>query len=158
MRNIIDLYLEGKEIPVDGVGIYHLLKEKDIVYVGQSTNLRVRICDHVWSDEKEFDDVEFFPMPASELNDAEAADIVKHNPIYNKILSSNSLYVCEKNITEDVSKMIISLISDEKIYTSKRCGQYWPRNYYRKNVYDILCEDIRTCINKAIIKIKAGEK
>lgn len=157
MRNIIDLYLEGKEIPVDGIGIYHLLRDKEVVYVGQSTNLRVRICDHVWSDEKEFDDVEFFPMPASELNDAEASEIVKYDPIYNKILSSNSLCVCEKNITEDVSKMIVDLISDEKIYTSKRCGSYWPRNYYNKNVYEVLCRDIRECVTTAMAKIKAGE-
>lgn len=51
-------------------GIYFLLKEEDVVYVGQSVNAAGRILTHL-KEGKDFDRVLFWPQRRSRLDDVE---------------------------------------------------------------------------------------
>jgi cell division protein FtsB len=61
-------------------GIYFLIKEGEIVYVGQSKNVFGRMNGHA---DKDFDYISFLPCRADELDLMEARYIVKYKPILN---------------------------------------------------------------------------
>lgn len=64
-----------KQIPAYGYapGVYFLCRGDEVVYVGQSMNIYARLANHQRS--KEFDSVYMLHVPASQLNDVEAAFI-----------------------------------------------------------------------------------
>jgi hypothetical protein len=67
-------------------GLYFLLMNRQIVYVGQSMNCHNRIHTHMASD-KEFDAFTIFPMEiGAEFNTLEALYILKYQPRYNMTL------------------------------------------------------------------------
>jgi hypothetical protein len=79
--------------------IYFLLKNKKIVYVGQTTNGLNRIKEHLLDCNKEFDDFKIIKCNESELKELENNYIIKFNPEYNKNLNSfnvKSQYVIRK--------------------------------------------------------------
>lgn len=73
IRNIPDL----RPISMTGLpsGIYFLVKNGEVVYVGQSVNPGFRIATHMADDRKDFDSAFLVPVPASRLNDVEGAMI-----------------------------------------------------------------------------------
>lgn len=67
---------------VEGVPvIYFLIQNDEVVYVGQSSNLTLRVATH--RDQKEFDRVLYFFHPQDLLNHTEAALIRYLKPKYN---------------------------------------------------------------------------
>lgn len=62
-------------------GIYLLIKDGGVVYVGQSINIERRIKQHT---DKEFDSYEAIKCDGDLLDSAEAFYITLHNPKYNK--------------------------------------------------------------------------
>lgn len=66
-----------------GVGIYFLLMEKEVVYVGQTTNLLARLHKHQ-RDGKIFDAVSFIQCGESHLDNLEAMYIDAFLPEYNR--------------------------------------------------------------------------
>lgn len=68
--------------------VYFLLKNKKIVYVGQTTNGLNRIKQHLLDCNKDFDDFKILKCDESELEELESNYIIKYNPIYNKHLNS----------------------------------------------------------------------
>ena len=64
-------------------GIYFLLHNSEIVFVGQSVNILVRVGQHWIQKEKEFDSFSFVPCPAESLNLLQAHFICKFMPKYN---------------------------------------------------------------------------
>lgn len=72
-------------------GIYFLLQDVQIVYVGQSSNCHKRIHSHMASDE-EFNRFAIFSHDTTEdLNTVEALHILKYQPRYNLSLPSTPL-------------------------------------------------------------------
>lgn len=65
-------------------GIYFLLKDQQVVYVGQSTNIFCRVADHLLS--KEFDSFSYFECDRKDLTDFEAAYINKYKPKLNVVI------------------------------------------------------------------------
>lgn len=61
-------------------GIYFLVHEKVVVYVGQSVNVYGRAFTHT---DKVFDSVYYLPCPENELLKLESQWIAKLKPIYN---------------------------------------------------------------------------
>ena len=64
--------------------IYFLIKNEEIVYIGQSVNGISRIQQHT---DKDFDSYFILETKKEYLNDLESHYIVKFNPIYNKRVS-----------------------------------------------------------------------
>lgn len=73
-------------------GVYFLIQNKKIVYVGQSHNVMVRVYDHLNKGEKVFDSFNYIETNTDDLDLLEAEFIVKFNPKYNNKLPSNDKY------------------------------------------------------------------
>ena len=63
--------------------VYFLMHQGQCVYVGQTTNLRVRIADHYREAAKEFDGIFFLSVPNDLRLSSEREWIAKLNPKYN---------------------------------------------------------------------------
>lgn len=71
--------------------VYHLLWKGEVVYVGQTKNLRVRIRAHL--KDKLFDAVDYsFAFPPETLNDTETRHILELQPHYNRSLPMPNAY------------------------------------------------------------------
>jgi len=69
-------------------GIYFLIKNKKIVYVGQSVSVYKRILEHV---DKDYDSYYWIKCPKNKLNSVEALYIHLFKPILNKFIPSLNL-------------------------------------------------------------------
>ena len=78
-----------KKEEIFGCIIYFLIKDNEVVYVGQSKNGINRIAFHIYN-RKDFDSFYFINCNIKELNDLENYYIIKYQPKYNKRLSRNS--------------------------------------------------------------------
>jgi hypothetical protein len=67
-------------------GVYFLLRQDTIVYVGQSINVLTRIADHKREGIKNFDRIFVVQCSAVELNHLEALYIDKFRPIHNTVI------------------------------------------------------------------------
>lgn len=77
--------------------IYFLIYEKDVVYVGQTTNGLARVYSH--SRTKKFNEIYVISCDEKSLNNLENKYILKYTPYYNKQLNDCSLslkVVCKK--------------------------------------------------------------
>ena len=69
--------------------VYFLLKNKEVVYVGQTTNGLNRIKQHFKEQKKDFDDYKIIKCSKKDLNELESFYIIKYKPKYNKSLNSS---------------------------------------------------------------------
>jgi hypothetical protein len=81
LRDLVGLHLFEVEFPL--CGVYFLCHEGEVVYVGQSTNLRCRLGNGNYPGKK-YDSVYFLPLPPQELDRVEAAFIRTLRPKYSK--------------------------------------------------------------------------
>lgn len=80
-------------------GVYFLLLGPQIVYIGQATNVIVRIEIHQREGKKEFDRFFWVPVPDHEnLTKVEAEYIWQFNPVYNEVLPPNDRYKQEREL------------------------------------------------------------
>jgi hypothetical protein len=63
------------------IGVYFLIRNKEIVYVGQSTSIYARVAAH--HADKEFTHFSYIKCPSSHLRSLEALYIAKFSPILN---------------------------------------------------------------------------
>ena len=75
-------YLDKLMVVESVTGIYFLVKDGKIVYVGQSTNIFARVGTH--KTDKDFDKAVYFECPSTELDDLEYELINILQPQYNK--------------------------------------------------------------------------
>jgi hypothetical protein len=77
-------------------GIYFLLENDELVYIGQSTNIMARISHHIADPDKSFNQHTIMPVvPEVSLNDLEAILILKYKPKYNTSIPVNAFF-CSK--------------------------------------------------------------
>lgn len=82
----------AEEIDED-IFLYFLIRDKKVVYVGQSKNVRARIESH--RHDKDFDRYTLMICPSEyDANDLEAHYILELEPEYNLNLPANNLYFC----------------------------------------------------------------
>jgi len=74
-----------------GVYIYKLISNDNIVYIGQTSQLKKRIQNHIKY--KEFDRIEVELTTKDLASNREAELIIKHKPMYNKSLPANSSFI-----------------------------------------------------------------
>lgn len=73
--------------------VYLLLKNKKVVYVGQTTNGLNRIKQHKKNKEKDFDDFKIIKCTKRELNELENFYIIKYKPKYNKKINPEDVKI-----------------------------------------------------------------
>ena len=73
-------------------GVYFLLKGSEIVFVGQSTDVLIRIAQHWAQKEKQFDAYYIVECPVSEFNLVQAYFIYKFKPLHNNSLPSQEMF------------------------------------------------------------------
>src|SRR5687767_1064639 len=78
-------FLEGWRMKIEvternWTGVYHLIKDGTVVYVGQTTNVFRRIGSHC---DKDFDAFEFFPCSVAELDAVEQEHLKRLAPTLN---------------------------------------------------------------------------
>lgn len=100
-------------------GIYYLLNDDKIVYIGKSlSNMKTRVDSHLKDEAKEFDSVLYHSIDNdSDINILEVAMIAKHSPIYNNdcVTSDNSTidnlniedFTLEKTVITDLEKRVV---------------------------------------------------
>jgi len=95
--------LSKKEIPIQIIGIYFLIKSNKIIYVGQSHDVQYRLQKHFM--EKDFDGYYILECPKKYLSSLEAYFIIKFelelndytvpsNPIYKSLPQLKKLFKC----------------------------------------------------------------
>jgi len=98
--------------------IYFLLKDNQVVYVGQTKKGVKRIFEHC--SDKVFDSYTMIECSVSKLNETEAYYITKFNPKYNKLLPNNDTFLSinqikrNYNISKPAIKKIIKTYNLEK--------------------------------------------
>lgn len=86
--------------------IYFLVREKKVVYVGQTTNLLYRIGSHVRGP-KEFDSYYFVPLSdGDDIDEVEADFIAKFEPEYNGQMPPGKRYVKRSGAREMLQKKL----------------------------------------------------
>ena len=89
VSNTIDiLQLPRHDVPLV-TGIYFLIKDEKVVYVGQSVDIFTRVCAHR---AKDFDSFTFLVYPRHLLNLAEASYIQRFNPAMNGSLPQQNFF------------------------------------------------------------------
>ena len=96
-------------------GIYFLLKDNEIVYVGQSDNVMKRISAHIVADEKMFDSYCVLPVKEGDLNDIEARYIWEFAPRHNKSIPKNERCKTLAEVRLMYSDYGLSLLDIEEI-------------------------------------------
>ena len=118
-RNL-DEILKTKKPFVDEstCGIYFLIKNNKVVYVGKSENIGLRVRVHKYS--KDFDSFTIINCDSSELKNLERDYIFKFLPKYNKTVNvSSSDYILVSTLDEDVENQQIKgecFILNNKLY------------------------------------------
>jgi len=92
------------KIPKVSSGIYFLILEEEVVYVGQSKfNVFSRVGIH--TRDKKFDEFHYLEINNDEdddfMNLLEARFILEYLPIYNQTIPTNSRYFIESRIRKD---------------------------------------------------------
>ena len=67
-------------------GVYFLIRDSEIIYVGKTTDLYNRLRRHV-HDGRRFDHYNFLPCPPEQLNELEAAYIARILPRENRVMN-----------------------------------------------------------------------
>ena len=107
--------------------IYFLKYNDEVVYVGQSKDIKNRIKSHIFEKEKLFSDFSFLECSHELLNETETAYIFKHDPIFNKKDSLTrgietdkfcELHVVEYTTVEDFGYVSMNKINGITIATN----------------------------------------
>ena len=71
-------------------GIYFLIKDKIIVYIGKAIDITSRVRKHIMENQKDFDEVRYIEIEESELTYEEKYYISLYSPKYNIQYSWNA--------------------------------------------------------------------
>lgn len=83
--------LSSKELLKDDYWIYFLIKDDEIVYVGQTIRGMHRIKVHQFEGKKDFDSFSYLVCDKNELDYWESRYILKYDPKYNSQITYSSL-------------------------------------------------------------------
>ena len=90
--------------------IYRLVNIKDVIYVGQTKNIRSRSAQHERSN-KIFTTIQFYPCKMSDSTEKERDEILKFNPILNKDLPKTDKYITIRQASAIVNLRISEMVS-----------------------------------------------
>ena len=144
------------DMPENGVCcIYKLICNKEgVIYVGQSDYLKERIKQHARQG-KEFDCFDYYECDKSTSNEAECAEIIKHNPPLNTMLPKT-----DRHITLRQFKLLMNETFNNKVDEIIRTIPYsFDRGGMTKTNYSYVSTAISKVLVSAInnIAIKNNE-
>lgn len=140
---IYDMWDSHKNTPC----VYCLYENEEVVYVGQTVNLQLRVKNHK-SDGKTFSRYSCIPCKPSEMSDLEATLIVKHNPKYNWTLPSSKLFLSKSAAIKKLNAMCAELIDFLPVeYTAV---QHNDNEQFRKETKFINSSRLDDLIDKVI--------
>ena len=95
-KALSEQFIASQSVPfIEVVGVYFLVKDEKIVYIGQSTNIFKRLYEHKKDKTKVWDSYSYIECSAGELDIVESLYIFKYEPIYNGYSQEpNYQYVC----------------------------------------------------------------
>jgi len=119
-------------------GIYFLMYNEKIVYVGKSKNIRIRIHQHISGKTKVFNDFKFILCDENLLESTELSYIYHYDPIFNKkdsltdgidikvFCDNNSIYYeeIEKNSNYNSSRKISKQLTMKEANLTERQYTY----------------------------------
>lgn len=83
-KALSERFIASQSVPfVEVVGVYFLIKDGKIVYIGQSTNIFKRLYEHKKDMQKQWDSYAYIECSAGELDIVESLYMFKYEPIYN---------------------------------------------------------------------------
>jgi len=85
--------------------IYRLMKDNEVVYVGQTKNIKTRMQQHT-SSEKDFDLVQFYPCEVSSSTRIERDEILRFRPVLNKGLPKTDKYITLRQAATTTGKAV----------------------------------------------------
>lgn len=118
-QEILDGALERHKI----CGIYFLIRERNIVYVGQSQDIMARLSTHANGD-KLFDSFNFVACDPAELSNLEAEYIVQLNPEYNLKLPINDKWMTLEMLRRYARSLGIGYAAIKKFIESREIRSY----------------------------------
>ena len=134
--------------------VYMLLnEEKEIIYIGQTKQLKLRVSSHVQSKKDAFY-FTFERVDAGKLNNKEASLISTHKPKYNKTLPRNDFYIKKSLFKRDIELEVGSFITDISTDLELQGKGSDGYNYVKMYKSLIAMEMIRDCIKEIKIAIK----
>lgn len=119
----------SEPIKLKNPGIYFLIKNKKIIYVGQSLRPEERIHAHLA--DKNFDRAAIIHMPEDELDQAEAMYYVKFLPGLNRMLPYSSVLLTWWQLKIKTGLTHYELIKHVKTHNvlPARKGIYWAKDF-----------------------------
>lgn len=124
----------ASKLPGFSRGIYFLIRNKEVVYVGKSdSNMMKRIVEH-WKDKK-FDSFYTIDIPSGNLDVLEADYIWEFKPRYNSFLLSNGRYLGREALKQALGKswgQIKCVLDTHKI--SSWLGKYDLKEFEQKGI------------------------
>ena len=103
---------ESMSIVRDFAGIYFLIKDKEIVYIGQSITPTARILNHCKEEKKDFDSFYVHHCSVEDLNVLETIFIIHYKPRYNS---------CPKNPIDEWHPYAMTTIGRIKQTLKENC-------------------------------------
>lgn len=133
----------SRKIPVGNTeqGVYFLIQNDEIIYVGSSCNIRSRINTHIMAGKIPFDS--FYFIQTNSYQTEEIKYIVKFNPKYNHTVQA-------KNYSQ-LGLVKLSFIKEIIKKTNHRCSE---KGFYIKGMF-FRC--LKTSIEQKEIKAVFGE-
>ena len=95
---VLETAIDVKELFPDDIYIYFLIRNNEVVYVGQTTQLMMRIGYHTTC--KTFDSINYFKVKAEMANLIEAMMRVKFVPPLNNAMPRQELYVSYQQLKQ----------------------------------------------------------
>ena len=115
-------------------GIYFLLLNSDVVYVGQSVDIAGRVLTHSEENKKEFTSYTFVEYDGQDMDLLEVRYIIKFQPLYNvAILSSRLGCVTKKRAAHllGISEDSLSLFTPDVVFKGR---QYFKLHEVKKEM------------------------
>jgi len=128
--------------------VYMLVKNDEVIYVGQSRNLKSRVCSHV-GNEADFDYIDFFDVDPFEANNVEADRIVRYNPKFNTTLPKNDTYMAKSTFKREMlSAMNMVIDASPSVFSGGECRSdvfYYDKGFCASMVKSVLNLHKREC-------------
>jgi hypothetical protein len=136
--------------------VYSLLDEsRKAVYVGQSSNLRGRIFNHL-SGKKKFCYIEWSLCDKEDMNNIEAARIVRAKSALNKRLPKNDLYMSGVAARIELSGKIKAILDGVSVFGSSNSVNFITRNDFDK--FTALADKFIAALEAELPPIKLGDE
>lgn len=124
--------------------IYFLIRDNEIVYVGQSKHGLHRITTHVNTNKIQFDSYSYIEVKEEDMNKIEAFYILKFCPEYNKFLPNNTN---EYTSISKTKKMLKDLGWSRKRFINKwikmkKVNVYFRRYFKTKEINKVIQEEM----------------